>query len=104
MIFCATVDDVCLEGFSSEEHMVSLLRFFQELNVRATFFIVPRAEGVPLGSRPRYVELLQQAAAEGHAVAQHGLEHDRFETGIPPRMVLDLPHEGPARERLARDR
>jgi hypothetical protein len=55
-------------------------------------------------NRPGYVELLKQAAGEGHAVAQHGLEHDRFETGIPPRMVLDLPHEGPARERLANDR
>jgi hypothetical protein len=50
------------------------------------------------------VELLRQAAAEGHAIGQHGLEHDRFETGIPPRMILDLPHEGPARERLAKQR
>jgi len=44
------------------------------------------------------------ALAQGHEVAQHGIEHDRFEVGIPPRMVLDLPHEGPARERLQRDR
>jgi peptidoglycan/xylan/chitin deacetylase (PgdA/CDA1 family) len=104
MIFSATVDDVCLDGFSTEAHMAGLLRFFEEQNVRATFFVVPRAEGIPLGSRPGYVELLKQALAEGHALGQHGLEHDRFETGIPPQMVLDLPHEGPARERLARDR
>ncbi len=104
MIFCATVDDVCLDVFSSEEYLASLLRFFQEQEVRATFFVVPRAEGIPLGQRPRYVELLKQAVAEGHALGQHGLEHDRFETGVPPQMVLDLPHEGPARQRLAAER
>jgi peptidoglycan/xylan/chitin deacetylase (PgdA/CDA1 family) len=104
MIFCATVDDVCLEGYSTEEHMARLLDFFGEEGVHATFFAVPRAEGIPLGSRPGYVDLLRRAAVEGHAVGQHGLEHDRFETGIPPKMILDLPHEGPARERLANDR
>jgi predicted deacetylase len=104
VIFSTTVDDVCLEGYSSEEHVASLLRFFEQEHVRATFFVVPRAEGIPLTRRPGYVALLKQAAAEGHSVAQHGLEHDRFETGIPPKMVLDLPHEGPTRERLARER
>ena len=104
MIFCATVDDVCLNGYSSEEHLANLLRFYREENVHATFFVVPRAEGIPLEKRPAYVELLKQAVIEGHALGQHGLEHDRFETGVPPQMVLDLPHEGPARERLARDR
>jgi peptidoglycan/xylan/chitin deacetylase (PgdA/CDA1 family) len=104
MIFCATVDDVCLEGYSTEEHMANLLDFYREQQVRATFFTVPRAEGIPLGQRPRYRDLLKQAASEGHAIGQHGLEHDRFETGIPAQIVLDLPHEGPARERLARER
>jgi len=104
MIFCATVDDVCYEGYSSEAHLASLLRFFAEQHVRATFFVVPRVGGRPLESRSGYVELLKQAVAEGHAIGQHGLDHDRFEAGIPPRMVLDLPHEGPARERLARER
>ncbi len=37
MIFCATVDDVCYEGYSSEAHLASLLRFFAEQHVRATF-------------------------------------------------------------------
>jgi hypothetical protein len=32
------------------------------------------------------------------------LDHGRFQTGIPPKMVLDLPHEGPAREHLAAHR
>jgi hypothetical protein len=80
------------------------LDFFREQNLRATFLVVPTAGGIPLGDRPDYVGLLREAMSEGHAIAQHGLEHDRFETGIPPKMVLDLPHEGPARERLAKDR
>ena len=104
MIVCATVDDVCLEGYSSPAHLASLLDFFREQKLRATFFVVPKAGGIPLGDRPDYVGLLREAMSEGHAIAQHGLEHDRFETGIPPKMVLDLPHEGPARERLAKDR
>jgi len=104
MIVCATVDDVCLEGYSSPTHLASLLDFFRDQKLRATFFVVPKAGGIPLGNRPGYVELLKQAVGEGHALGQHGLEHDRFETGIPPKMVLDLPHEAPARERLANDR
>jgi peptidoglycan/xylan/chitin deacetylase (PgdA/CDA1 family) len=104
MIFCLTVDDVCLDGYSTEEHMRALLRFFESEGIRSTFFVVPRAEGIPLKERSEYVELLKQAVAEGHALGQHGLEHDRFETGIPPSMILDLPHEGPAREHLAKER
>lgn len=104
MIFCLTVDDVCLEGYSTEEHTENLLRFFEEEHIQATFFAVPKAEGTPIQKMPGYVELLKNAVAEGHEVAQHGLEHDRFETGIPPRMILDLPHEEAARSRLERER
>jgi predicted deacetylase len=104
VIFCATVDDVGFDGYSSPAHLESLLDFFRELKIKATFFVVPRGGGIPITSRPGFVELLKQAVREGHALGLHGLEHDRFETGIPPRMVLDLPHEGPARERLANDR
>lgn len=104
MIFCLTVDDVCLDGYSSEGHVRALTRFFSSESIHGTFFVVPRAEGIPLAQRPAYVAVLRHAAAEGHELAQHGLEHDRFETGIPPHMILDLPHEQPARERLARDR
>jgi peptidoglycan/xylan/chitin deacetylase (PgdA/CDA1 family) len=104
MILCATVDDACLEGYSSEHHLEGLLRFFDEVHIHATFFVEPRADGIPLQRRPGYIALLKQAVAEGHSLGQHGLDHDRFETGIPPKIVLDLPHEGPARERLARER
>lgn len=104
MHFGMTVDDVCMPEFSSEEHLGRTLEMLAELGIRATFFVVPLAEGVPLGERPGYVALLKRALAAGHEVALHGLEHDRFEVGIPPEMVLSLPHEGPARERLARNR
>jgi peptidoglycan/xylan/chitin deacetylase (PgdA/CDA1 family) len=104
MQFAMTVDDVCMPDFSKEDNLARFLDLFEELGIRATFFVVPLAEGIPLVNRPGYVSLLKRALAEGHEIAQHGLEHDRFEVGIPPPMVLDLPHEGPARERLARDR
>ncbi len=104
MIFCMTVDDVCYEGYSSEAHLANLLHFFQELGIRSTLFTVPLAQGIPLGQRPGYVEVLKQAMKEGHEIAQHGLEHDRFEFGIPPSMIMGMAHEGPARERLARER
>jgi peptidoglycan/xylan/chitin deacetylase (PgdA/CDA1 family) len=104
MYFCMTVDDVCMPVFSSERHLARVLDLCAELQARATFFVVPIADAVPLTKRPGYVALLRRALAEGHEVAQHGLEHDRFEVGIPPAMVLSLPHEEPARERLARER
>jgi len=104
MHFGMTIDDVCMPEFSSEEHLERTLGMLAELGIRATFFVVPLADGVLLGERPGYVALLKRALAAGHEVALHGLEHDRFEVGIPPDMVLSLPHEGPARERLARDR
>ena len=104
MQFCFTVDDVCFEGYSTEAHLTRLLEFLDEEKVRATFFVVPLAQGLPLTKRPGYIRILRQALATGHEVAQHGLEHDRFEVGIPPEMILALPHEGPARERLAKER
>ncbi|OGV64945.1 MAG: hypothetical protein A3K19_10515 [Lentisphaerae bacterium RIFOXYB12_FULL_65_16] len=104
MNFCFTVDDVCFEGYSTEAHLKHLLEFLGDAGVRATFFAVPLAQGVPLTQRLGYIRVLEQAIADGHEVAQHGLEHDRFEVGIPPEMILALPHEGPARERLAKDR
>ena len=104
MICCRTVGGGCVEGYSSGERGQGLMRWCESEGKHGTFFVVPRAEGIPLTERPEYVAILKEAATKGHELAQHGLEHDRFETGIPPRMILDLPHEGPARERLAGDR
>lgn len=104
MNFCLTVDDVGCEGYSSETHFANLLDAFEQAGIRATFFTVPIDRGVPINQRPGYVELLKRAVREGHEVAQHGLTHDRFEVGIPPPMIMELPHEGPARKRLANQR
>lgn len=103
-ICCFTVDDVCYEGYSTEDHLAHFLEFFGEHAVKATFFVVPLAQKKRLGERREYVSVLKRALSEGHEVGQHGLEHDRFETGIPPEMILALPHEGPAREHLRKHR
>jgi hypothetical protein len=102
--FCFTVDDVGMPVYSAEGHLETLLEFFHEQEVKATFFVVPRPHGQLFHQGNGYVKLLNRAREAGHAVAQHGLEHDRFELGIPPKMILDLPHEGPAREYLAAHR
>lgn len=36
---------------------------------------------------------MRKAQEEGHCFAQHGIRHNRFELGVPPAMILDLPHE-----------
>jgi hypothetical protein len=101
--FCFTVDDVGMEGYSTPEHLDHVLRFCDEQGIKATLFVIPR----PLGRifpRSAYAGTLSTALAAGHAIGQHGLEHGRFDLGIPPQMVLDLPHEGEAREYLANHR
>lgn len=98
--FCFTVDDVGYEGYSSEDHLLRLLEFCGSEGLKATLFTVPLAQEIPLTARPGYVEILHQAVGNGHEVAQHGLRHTRFETGIPPAMILNMSHEGPAREEL----
>ena len=103
-IFCFTVDDVGYEGYSTEDHLSRLLEFCRSEGLKATLFTVPLAQEIPLAARPGYVQLLRDAVGAGHEVAQHGLRHGRFETGIPPDMILALPHEGPARQRLRTQR
>jgi peptidoglycan/xylan/chitin deacetylase (PgdA/CDA1 family) len=104
VLFCFTVDDVAYDGYSTEEHLGNVLEFCADQELKATWFVVPRCGGHELGDRPGYVRALRQAGHDGHEVAQHGLDHDRFECGIPPAMVLELPHEGPARAHLAAHR
>lgn len=104
MDFCLTVDDVGYKGFSTESHFANLLDLFQQMGILATFFAVPIDREVPITHRVGYVNLLRRAVREGHEIAQHGLEHDRFEVGIPPPMIMEMPHEGPARKRLASQR
>jgi len=103
-LFGFSVDDIGLDGYSTEQHLNNALEFCAENKVKATLFAVPLSEGKRLDKRRGYVSILQKAVHAGHEVAQHGLEHDRFEVGIPPEMVLRLPHEGPARKYLAEHR
>ncbi len=102
--YCLTVDDVAMEGYSSESHMENVLQFCDEAGIKATFFVVPRFNGRRLRPGGEYSAVFKNALEAGHALAQHGLDHDRFQFGIPPKMVLDLPHEGPARKYLAEHR
>lgn len=102
--YCFTVDDVAMEGYSSVAHMNTLLDFLAAEDVKATFFVVPRFNGKPLQPGGEYSKVFADVQQAGHALAQHGLDHDRFQTGIPPQMILDLPHEGPARAHLAAHR
>ena len=104
MYFCVTADDIALDGYSSPAHLKKLLDFWDEHALKGTLFVVPRCKGMELGRMKEYVELLNYASENGHEIAQHGLDHTRFQTGIPPKMVLALPHEGPEREYLAKNR
>ena len=94
--FGMSVDDVALKGWSKPENFAHLIEFFQAEKVPATFFVVPIDED---SDQPfytlsdRYLEIIKDAKKLGFDFAQHGLRHNRFELGVPPDMVLDLPHE-----------
>lgn len=99
-----TADDVGMDGYSTPEHLDNVVSFWESEGLKGTLFVVPRWEGREIGDSAEYVALLKDVVTRGHEVAQHGLDHTRFQTGIPPKMVLDLAHEGPAREYLAQHR
>ena len=94
-----TVDDIGLNGYSTEEQLNNILDFCDDNELKSTLFVVPEPEGKRL--EKGYIKVLKDAVKRGHEVAQHGIIHDRFEIGIPPEMVMMLPHEGPARKFLA---
>ncbi len=100
VFFCATADDVGMAGYSTPAHLERLLSFWESEALKGTLFVVPRCEGREIGASSQYVALLKAASQHGHEIAQHGLDHGRFQTGIPPKMVLDLAHEAPARQYL----
>ena len=94
--FAMSVDDVALKGWSKPENFEHLIEFFQAEKVPATFFVVPIDEE---SDQPfytlsdRYLPTIKNAKKLGFDFGQHGLRHNRFELGVPPDMVLDLPHE-----------
>lgn len=94
--FGMSVDDVALDGWSKPENYAHLIEFFKSEGVKATFQIVPIDEATDkpfytLSSD--YVTLTKKAYEDGFCFGLHGLRHNRFELGVPPMMVLDLPHE-----------
>ena len=94
--FGMTVDDVALRDWSTPERLERLLDFFRSENLRATLFVVPIDEATdqPFHQfEPRYLPLIRQAYQDGFRFGQHGLRHNRFELGLPPSFVLNLPHE-----------
>lgn len=96
MYFGMSVDDVALSGWSKVENFRKLIEFFQKEKVSATFFTVPVDEesNQPFYTLSKeYIPIMRQAIEDGFNFEQHGLRHNRFELGIPPKMILDLPHE-----------
>ena len=94
--FGMTVDDVALKHWSTPENLANILDFFRGEGIPATLFVVPIDEE---SDKPfytlddRYLPLIQQAAKDGFRFGQHGLRHNRFELGITPPFILNLPHE-----------
>ena len=94
--FGMSVDDVALKGWCKPENIRHLIEFFRTEQVPATFFVVPIDEesDKPFYTLSEdYLPIIHEAAQEGFDFEQHGLRHNRFELGVPPAMVLDLPHE-----------
>ena len=55
VLFCFTVDDVALDGWSTPEHLDNLVEFCNRQEIAATFFAVPENDaGIPLGERREY--------------------------------------------------
>ncbi|MDD3886068.1 MAG: DUF2334 domain-containing protein [Victivallaceae bacterium] len=94
--FGMSVDDVALRDWSQAGNLQKLGEFFDAEKVPATLFTVPVDEstGQPFPVLdPAYPRLLGELGKQGHEIAQHGLRHNRFELGVPPAMILNLPHE-----------
>ncbi|MCX6984582.1 MAG: DUF2334 domain-containing protein [Lentisphaerae bacterium] len=101
-LFCFTSDDVCYDGYSTEKDLGKLLKFCEGQKIKATLFTVPLSYEKKHSSK--YSSILKDAISAGHEIGQHGLEHTRFEFGIPPAMVLELPHEKSNKEFLENNR
>ena len=96
IFFGMSVDDIALAHWCKVENLKNLLNFFSGEGVPATCFVVPIDEESDrpfYEYEPRFVDVIQQYYPRGFRFEQHGLRHNRFELGVPPAMVLDLPHE-----------
>ena len=105
--FGMTVDDVALRGWSTAERLGRLLDFFRAERMPATLFVVPLDEETDkpfFTLDPQYLPLIRQGRRDGFRFGQHGLRHNRFELGVPPDFVLNLPHEAENRRWAAQNR
>jgi len=96
MKFAMTIDDVALDGWCKPETLKQLIEFLLKNEIPATFNIVPidEASDKPFYTwNKEYLPIIKDAMQAGFDFQQHGLRHNRFEFGVPPAMVLDLPHE-----------
>ena len=80
--FGMSVDDVTLAHWCKVENFRKLIDFLDLEKIPATFFVVPVDEesGKPFNQLPGdYAGIIRAAHEHGHAFAQHGLSHNRFE-------------------------
>ncbi|MBQ0104547.1 MAG: DUF2334 domain-containing protein [Armatimonadetes bacterium] len=97
-------DDVALDGWSTPEHLLELIKFYDKFGLKGTFMVVPVYEdGTYFTKQKEYIAILKDAMEAGHTIGQHGISHDRFEIGIPPQMILDLPNETESKRRVAEE-
>ena len=97
-------DDVALKDWSTPKDLDTLIKYYDKNDIKATFFVVPvNEDGTDFRAETEYIAILKDAIKNGHAVGQHGITHYRFEIGIPPQMILDLPNEVESKRRVAEE-
>ena len=92
--FVLTNDDA---GGQQPERFEELLDFLAQVQVPATFFVIPAAGGEQLDKKPQWLNLLHRALDEGHELQLHGFVHGAFEFGVPPDFMLDIMPDQKAR-------
>lgn len=86
--FLWTNDDISCGG---SEAMSRQLEFLSRFDLKGTFFVVPIPKGErPLTDDPKLIDLLKQAAADGHEMHQHSVTHECIENGTADLRMYDL--------------
>ena len=86
--FLWTNDDIRHGAYDA---MARQLDFLARFSLKGTFFVVPIQKGADhLSDDPKLVELLKQAAADGHEMHQHSVTHHCIENGTADLRMFDL--------------
>ena len=94
-------DDVALDGWSTPKDLETLINYYNKKGFKGTFMVVPVYEdGTYFTKQKEYIAILKDAVMAGHTIGQHGISHDRFEIGVPPQMILDLPNETESKRKV----